>query len=119
MNLVVKRFSDAGNFEKERLILNVNAEVDIGKFVVFRSRYLGNGEVSNKVREAFWLPDLAAAAGDLVVIYTRSGSNKSRTNDDGSKTHFLYWGKANPVWVGETDCVVLMAIDDWEPTKVT
>ena len=118
MNLAIRRVSDAGNLAKERLVLYAESDVDVGRFILCRSTVLGEGEVSTKIRSSFWLPDLSVNAGDLVIIYTKSGKNSTRTNNDGSKSHFLYRGLTGPLWNEDNACAVLFETEDWEMKKV-
>lgn len=118
MNLVIRRVADVGNLSKERLVLYAESDVDVGSFILCRSTALGEGEVSSKLRNTFWLPDLAVSAGDLVIVYTKSGKNSTRTNSDGSRSHFLYRGLTSPLWDEDMACAVLFEMDDWALKRV-
>ena len=73
MNIVIRRVADKGNYEKERLIMHVESGGDIGRYALLESTYVGEGEVSGKVRNTLWLPEISAEAGELVVVYTKKG----------------------------------------------
>lgn len=118
MNLVIRSVADKGILEKERLVLHAEADVDIGKFILFRTAYIREGEVSGNVKDTLWLPDIQVDAGNLVVIYSKRGENKSRVNKDQSKTHFVYWGLGSPVWGSDHDCPVIVELSDWSMKKV-
>jgi len=48
MNLEIRSFADAGNFDKERIVLKALRDVDVGEFVVF-----GSG-VSETIQPSDW-----------------------------------------------------------------
>jgi hypothetical protein len=114
MNLIIRRTRDKGDIEKERVILYSESVIDIGKYILFDSTYMGENRISNKLRKALWLPDIEINAGDLVVVYTKHGLQKSKTNEDGSQTHFVYWGLDNPIWNREKACPCLARISTWD-----
>jgi len=118
MNFIVRRVADKGVKNKERVVLFSEADIDIGQYMLFDTTYLDDGEVSSKLRHSFWFPDIDVEAGDLVVLYTKSGKKKIKKNDDGSRTIFLYWGLDITVWNKSEDCAVLVKIDDWELKKI-
>ncbi len=113
MNIKIKYVKDAGNIKKERLVLEVKINDDIGNFIVADSTYLGDGNVSNKLRHTFWVPDKDVSSGDLVIIYTKGGSNKTKENKDGTESHFFYWGLENTVWNQDGDSALLIEVKNW------
>lgn len=118
MNIVIRKVADKGNYEKERLIMHVESDGDIGRYALLESTYVGEGEVSGKIRNTLWLPDTSVEAGELVVVYTKKGKNKSRENTDKSKSHFIYWGLGESIWSRENACAVIFEVADWAMKKV-
>jgi hypothetical protein len=94
MNTQRPYFRDPGTLASERLVLRINAATEIGEFAIFRAA-AEDGSVTTEVTHVFWFPDKAAKAGDVVVLYTKEGANRERSNRDGSTSHFFYWGSAN------------------------
>ena len=119
MNLKVRRFRDRGDLQNERVVLICSEDMDVGKYLLFRTKAVDTDEVSTDLKNCFWLPDLSINAGDIIVIYSKSGENKNRENSDGSKSHFMYRGLKTPIWGDESDCAVLMEISNWSIKKVT
>lgn len=103
---------DAGDFDRERVVIKVNQVTQIGDFLFFYSRRTGDNSISSKVASPLWFPDISLNPKDLIVVYTKSGVSKLRTNDDGSQTYFLYWGQTKSVFVSE-NIPVLMKIRQW------
>lgn len=113
MNVAIRSIRSAGNLENERMVLKVLKDCDIGRYLTFDSTYTGEGKVSNLVRHPYWIPDREVKAGDLVIIYTKSGKQSQRTNSDGSTSHFFYRGLERTIWNQSGDCAVVVEIADW------
>ena len=74
MQLELKSFADAGVLDKERLIIRVLADVNIGSYVVLRSKKNDNGMPISGTKDAYWFPDVKVSRGDLIVLYTKRKS---------------------------------------------
>jgi hypothetical protein len=114
MNVEIKYIADAGVEAKERLVLSVLREDDIGNYVVFDTTLTGQGQVSNRMRHSYWFPDKKVRSGDLVVLYTKTGTSSEKQNTDGSTTHFFYMNIDRTVWNTDGDCAVLLHVDNWK-----
>lgn len=115
MNLAISRVADKGLFDKERLVIKVTQDTDVGTFVIFRTG-VTNDAVNINVSETYWFPDKRVKAGDLVVLYTKSGTNSEKILDTGNKTHFFYWGKSQALWSTPQKAAVLLHAPVWEAT---
>lgn len=113
MNVQIREIIDAGILEDERLVLKILKDCDIGKYLTFDSTYTQDGKISNLVRHPYWFPDKELKAGDLVVLYTKSGLQSQTSNRDGSTSHFFYRGLERTIWNQEGDCAVLLEVSTW------
>jgi hypothetical protein len=114
MNVKIREVRDGGKLEKERVVLEVVAEDDIGYFLVCDSTYTADGKLSNKLRHIYWFPDKKVSPGDLVVLYTKGGQQSQKPFDIGvGTTHFFYWGLKETVWNKDGDCVVVLDCRLW------
>ncbi len=113
MNIKIRGVSDSTTSDKERLVLEVLRDDDIGYYVVFDTTFTKDGNVSNKVRHSYWFPDKKVKTGDLVVLYTKSGTDDEKASKDGSTSHFFYWGLDKTIWNNEGDCAVLLEAKNW------
>jgi len=113
MNVKIRATRDNGIRKKERLVLEVLRDDDIGYYVVFDTTFTGDGSVSNKVRHSYWFPDKKVRSGDTIVLYTKLGIQSEKQRKDGSTSHFFYWGLDKTIWNKEGDCAVLLRIEDW------
>ncbi len=113
MSVKIKAIRDSGIVGKERLVLQVLGDNDIGYYIVFDTTFFEDGRVSNKVRHSYWFPDKKVHAGDLVILYTKPGTQSESQNKDGSTSHFFYWGLAKTIWNKEGDCAVLLEARNW------
>lgn len=114
MIIEVKYVKECGDLDKERIVLSVVKDGDVGRYAIFDTTYTKGGSVSNKVRFTYWFPDKNVKAGDLVVVYTKAGSSSEHQNKDGSTSHFFYWGLDRTVWNEDGDCAVIARIDSWK-----
>ena len=99
MRLKLKSIADRGNHDKERIVMRVSADTDVGRYAIFRSSFTEAGEPTTTVTDVFWFPDKDVKTNDLVVLYTRSGttSEQPKKGAEGS-VHFYYWGKTSALW---------------------
>jgi hypothetical protein len=109
----IQRIRDSGDPAKERIVLKVNSETNVGDFAIFRAKSRG-GKVFADITDAFWFPDFQAKEGDLVIVYTKAGKTGKKDNKDGSTSHFVYWGKRTPLWNDDSFAPVLVEIATWE-----
>lgn len=118
MTIEIKYVKDAGNLSKERVILKVNENDDIGRYILFDTTYYDDGSVSNEIRHSIWFPDKTIHAGDLVIAYTKNGKNSQKENKDGTISHFFYLGLGKTIWNKDGDAVVLIEAKTWQVKKV-
>lgn len=116
MSLLIQQIKDAGVPDKERLVLEADAPTEIGYYAVAASRESGPGKVSSRLTAIYWFPDGHVEAGDLVILYTKSGSTHRQDNRDGSKSHFYYWGKQAPLWADVSARAVVLQMASWQVT---
>jgi hypothetical protein len=113
MRLKIVGLRDPAVLPQERLVLEALQHGDIGSYAVFCTRLLSSGEVSSTVERTFWFPDQKVEAGDLVVLYTKRGSQHRRGNEDNTTTHFFHWNLDAALWDGAVVPVVVN-LRDWE-----
>ena len=118
MKLKIKYVKDAGNNSKERVVITVTNDTDVGWYVLADSTYISEEQISNKVRHTFWFPDKKVKSNDLVVVYTRSGTDSQIENKNGTTSHFFYMGLDKTIWNSNGDCALLLELSDWQFKKV-
>lgn len=118
MKLAIRYVKDHGVKNDERIILKALDSVDVGSYMLADTTYISDGEVSNKLRHTFWIPDQEVEKDDLVVIYTKEGKDSVKTNKSGNKTYFFYWGLNKTVWNIDEDAAALFLVGDWSSKKV-
>ncbi len=114
MKVKIRGIREPGNLEKERVVMEVLQDTDIGLYIVFAT-VAGRNEntVSSLVKRTFWFPDKQVKANDLVILYTKAGSSSDQKNEDATTSHFFYWGLSEPLWTSELDRVVLVETSSW------
>jgi len=114
MNLEIKSFADVGDIEKERLVLRVLNDEDIGGYLVLRSKATTDGAPISGSKRAYWFPDKRLKAGDLVVLYTRTGKTSQKSLARGGTSYFFYWQLSEPIWGADSgNTAVLLTIREW------
>lgn len=113
MKVKIRAIRDPGVPEKERLVLEVVQDDDIGHYAVFHTRVTGPGRVSSRIQKAYWFPDKQVRSGDVVSLYTKKGRDNERRNADDSTSHFFYWNLDAPLWVDKNVTAVLASLQ-WE-----
>lgn len=108
MNIELNYIKDSGNIEKERIVFKVLSDAELGKFLVAQSVLVEDSRFSSKLGEIYWFPDQQVKEGDLVVLYTKSGENKSIKNENDSTTYFFYWGLDAVHNQRDNACIVLL-----------
>jgi hypothetical protein len=116
MNLKLRNVADKGDPKKERLIIRVLNDTDLGEYILLRTG-LTDGDVNIGVESTFWFPDKAIQAGDLVVVYSRAGNTQERKADSGRTVHFFYWDQPKAIWQNRDTGVVLAHAPVWESAR--
>lgn len=112
MKIRIKSIVDKGVPDRERLVLRVLQDVDIGDFMLIRTGFEGN-HVTTRVVNTFWFPDRSVSAGDIIVVYSKRGYGKEKEISDGRTAHFFYWGQDTPLWNNDDVAPVLLHAPEW------
>lgn len=114
MQLEIRSFADAGDIAKERVVLRALSSVDIGNYVILRSKTDVSGDPISGAKSAYWLPDVVVAKGDLVVLYTKAGKASKKELESGRTAHFYYWHQVQPIWGAEKmNTAVVLLTESW------
>lgn len=97
MKIQLRSISDRGNRKKERIVLRVRTDTDIGDYLIMQTGF-NDGEVTIDTYNTYWFPYKAVSAGDLIVLYTKPGKENEVYLGKGNKTHFFYWGLDSAIW---------------------
>jgi hypothetical protein len=116
MNVAISSFADVGDLEKERLVLKIVKDVDIGDYAVFCTSISSDGKATAGPKKAYWFPDDVVKSGDLVILYTKQGTSSTKELDDGRTAHFYYWRQEQALWDSKHGAVVL-EISEWVYSK--
>lgn len=113
MRINISSFADAGNFQKERIVIRVGADIDLGEYAVFCTALSKDGKATSGRKMAYWFPDGDVKKEDLVVLYTKRGNSSKKELSDGRTAHFFYWGDDRAVWGGNGNAAVLLHVAGW------
>lgn len=113
MNIEIVDIKDRGNKNKERLVLKAKANLDIGYYIVFLTIKTGADSFSSNPEKIYWFPDKKVQEGDLVVLYTKTGTDSSTLNKSGSTSYFFYWGLSSAAFKDEKKMPVVIEAKGW------
>lgn len=108
MNLEFSSIADAGNLNDERIALKATASFDLTRYAIFACGSTTDGKVAGgNIPSAFWFWSKNVSPGDFIVVYSKNGQTSEKKNNDGTTSHFFYWGLSSPIWVpGRTPVIV-------------
>lgn len=112
MKLAIRNVAQKGESEKERLVIRVVDDTEIGDYIILRTGFV-DGSVNVAVTHTFWFPNKSVKAGDLVVIYSKIGQAKDRPLDSGGTVHFYYWNATRTLWDNDSTAAVVAHAPDW------
>ena len=117
MKIEIINIIDRGTADQERLWLKVSSDTDLVYFIVFDTTYTTQASISNLPRHTYWFRPKIVKAGDQVILYTKAGTPTETKNQDGSTTHFLFWGLEKTIWNAPGDCAVLFEVSTWQTSQ--
>lgn len=113
-NFEISSFADAGDLNKERVVLKATEDIDIGRFILLRSKMSDNGHPISGSKDAYWFPDKTVNRGDLIVVYTKAGTSSTKSLNSGGTAHFYYWHRKTAFWgPGSGNVAVLLEAPVW------
>lgn len=117
MKLKIFSIEGKGDLEKEVVWIEVIDTCGIQNYVVSDTTYANENHISNELRHIFWFPTKEVSKGDLIALWTKSGSIRIGRNNRNTNTHHFYWKLGRTVWNKDGDCAVLFELNDWKTTK--
>lgn len=119
MDIEILYFKDNGVIDKERVVLLVKENCDLGHYILATSHIKPETNTfSSKIDNVYWLPDREAKKGDKVVVYTKKGINNKRENEDKTTSHFFYWGIENPLNSQNDNTCIVVLNASWQVEQV-
>ncbi len=118
MKLKISSIHGHGDASKEYVVLDVNEDCIASYYIIADTTYTSPGYISNKHRHVHRFVRADLKAGDVVILYTRVGSDEVKKHPDGSATHYRFWNLKTPVWNDDGDGAILFEINDWKTSKV-
>ena len=113
MKIKITSFADAGNFQKERMVMKIESDLDLGQYAVFCTAIADNGDATSGRKTAYWFPDGEIKRNDLVVLYSKRGVSSTKDLGEGRTAHFFYWGDDRAMWGEMGNGAVLLKVAEW------
>jgi len=112
MNLELRSIISPGDLANERLTLRALIDLDLGDYLVAQTGYVDESPTT-ALNHSVWFPFKFVQKGDLVVIYTKTGSNSERVLDKGNKAHFFYLDLRQPIWGDANKAALVLDAPSW------
>lgn len=109
MKLIITSIADAGDLQKERVILRASMNANLTYFAVFCCKKGPSSLQAGDVPHVYWFWDQEVKKNDLIVLYTKAGVRSEKTVDDGTTTHFYYWQKDKSIWTPDMRAAAIYA----------
>ncbi|MEX3022537.1 hypothetical protein AB4K05_23450 [Kluyvera sp. STS39-E] len=113
MKFKIGGLKEPGNLDKERVVIQILEDGNVGKLMVATTTQQAEDRVSSKINNPYWIPDQDVVKGDLIIIYTKDGKKNSRKNEDGSSSYFFYIGMEQPLYTESNETAVVFDISNW------
>lgn len=111
MKLKISAIRDAGNLDKERIVMKVLAPTDIGEHLLLCTA-TADGKITTNIQTAYWFPDKEVKEGDFVVLYSKKGRDSEKEFKN-AMSHFFYLGSDKALWDKSENAAVIMYAPDW------
>jgi len=113
MKLKIVKIIDRGIAGKERLWMKAIQDTEMDYYIVFDTTYISQDSISTAQQNTYWFEGKKVKSGDSIVLYTKKGTPSSKGHEDGTTTHFFYWGLDKPIWKNKGGCAVLFEVSGW------
>lgn len=117
MNLELRSLVKPGDLPNERVTLRAKVNLDLGDYLFAQPGYF-SGVPTINFFHTYWFPFKKISAGDLVVIYTKEGSESSKNLTTGKMAHFYYLDLKEAIWDDSTKAAVILYAPKWESKSV-
>ncbi len=108
---------DAGDLEKERLLLRALEPGSLEYYIVVNVKANGGGKLTILNDKVFWFPVVPVNAGEFVRLYTKSGSQEKKEGKYGEVPaiyHNFYWGLNTAIWGGvASNAITIFKVNNW------
>lgn len=115
MKIEIADIKEKGTLSKERVLLNVLSDIDIGKYMIYYTRRASDNSFFTKPILSHWFVDKNVKKGDLIVLYTKSGKETEKLiRNNENTTHFFYMNEDEAFFDSEDKIIVAIELNNWE-----
>ncbi|HBK3300187.1 hypothetical protein I5679_13965 [Citrobacter koseri] len=118
MKAKVRTIHGHGKASEEYVIIDVNEDCNADHLMIADTTYTPKGNISCKVRHTHWFYPTALKKGDVLALFTGTGTDKSVKQASGNTVFYRYWGLKTAVWNDDGDGAILFDINTWSTKKV-
>lgn len=118
MDLKIVRIKNAGDYDKEYVMLQAVEDCDLSGYLVMDTTYDDTNVESNKRRHVYWFPEKRIEKGEYVSLWTKPGAANTGKTTGGGVIHRFYWGVQTAIWNDEGDTALLFRVAEVEQFSV-
>ena len=113
MKVQIGSVRDKGDIIHERLVLRVKRGCGHRRLHTSSDGLSRTAIPPTRVENTLWFPDMPTSAGDIVVVYSKSGRARQKKISGDRTAHFFYWHQDSALWDDETVAPVLLYSPAW------
>lgn len=113
MKFNLQGLKNPGDVEKERVVIEILEDGNVGQLLVASTIQADDNSVSPRISNPYWIPDQDVKKGDLVIVYTKSGQKSNRKNETDSYSYFFYIGMDSSIYDESNKTTVVFDISNW------
>ena len=112
--LELRSIVSPGDLANERITMRAKSDLNVGDYLLAQSGYADESPTINFFH-TYWFPYKRIENGDLVVVYTKRGTERTGTlTNTGKKAHFYYLDLATTIWDKPERGAVLLHAPTWQ-----
>lgn len=113
MNIKITSIAEPGVAGKERVVMKVLRDTDVGQYAVLRTGFRTPNPTTG-VTDAYWFPDKAVRRNDIIVLYSKSGTVSEKNLESGATAHFFYWKLDRVLWSDSDHAAVVLEVNEFD-----
>lgn len=118
MKAKIRAIHGHGKANEEYVVIDVNEECNADHLMIADTTYTPEGRISCKVRHTHWFYPATLKKGDVLTLFTGTGTDNSVKQASGNTVFNRYWGLKTAVWNDDGDGAILFDIKTWSTKKV-
>jgi hypothetical protein len=117
MKMELRSIIAPGDLKNERLTLRALSDLDVGDYLVAQTTIIDDFPTTS-FDHMLWFQFKPIKKDDLVVVYTKTGTNTERVLSKGNTAHFFYLDLKSPIWDNPSKGAIVLHTPSWQSKSV-